>query len=327
MSGFNWVDLVAFSVLIYFVYQGFASGFLASVLNLVSTALSFVLAVTYYSEVSSLLGPRLNLSGNLSPIIAFFVLLIVGEVIFGYLSSRVYLLLSSFLKLLPPLYYVDKFLGILPSLLIGVVLITSVLFLPLTLPIQSDLKSTIQNSWWGRTILPKALAYEPALESYLGKLPTRNLLYVITKEPDSNETIKLNLPFQKNLTVDEASEKKMLELVNQERTPRGLKALRMDPTIREVARAHSLDMFKRDYFSHYTLEGLSPFDRMKAGGVTFLSAGENIAYAPTVEIAHQGLMNSPGHRENILRPEFGRVGIGIIDGGIFGKMFTQDFAN
>ena len=61
--------------------------------------------------------------------------------------------------------------------------------------------------------------------------------------------------------------------------------------------------------------------------IKFISAGENLAYAPTVEIAHQGLMNSPGHRENILRPSFGRVGIGVIDGGVYGKMFTQDFAD
>jgi len=72
---------------------------------------------------------------------------------------------------------------------------------------------------------------------------------------------------------------------------------------------------------------LSPFDRMRQGGARFRAAGENIALAPTVEVAHNGLMNSPGHRENILNPAFGRVGIGVEDGGLHGKMFTQNFTD
>ena len=51
------------------------------------------------------------------------------------------------------------------------------------------------------------------------------------------------------------------------------------------------------------------------------------ALAPTVVIAHEGLMNSPGHRANILNPRFRRVGIGVADGGMHGKMFTQNFAD
>ena len=86
-------------------------------------------------------------------------------------------------------------------------------------------------------------------------------------------------------------------------------------------------MFARGYFAHATPEGRDPFERMREAKVSFLTAGENIALAPTLEIAHTGLMNSPGHRANILRPQFGRVGIGIVDGGIHGLMVTQDFRN
>ena len=62
-------------------------------------------------------------------------------------------------------------------------------------------------------------------------------------------------------------------------------------------------------------------------GYIYDSAGENLALAPTLEIAHQGLMNSQGHRENILSPDFHKIGIGVIDGGIYGKMFVQEFTN
>jgi uncharacterized protein YkwD len=61
-------------------------------------------------------------------------------------------------------------------------------------------------------------------------------------------------------------------------------------------------MFQQGFFAHVDQDGRSPFDRMKAGNVTFGAAGENLALAPTVQIAHDGLMNSPGHRANILNP-------------------------
>ena len=93
---------------------------------------------------------------------------------------------------------------------------------------------------------------------------------------------------------------------------RDLKPLVADDALREVARRHSLEMFQRDYFSHTSPTTGSPFDRMRAASILFVVAGENLAFAPNVDIAHRGLMNSPGHRANILRPEFGRIGIGAI---------------
>jgi uncharacterized protein YkwD len=119
----------------------------------------------------------------------------------------------------------------------------------------------------------------------------------------------------------------MLQLVNEERAKEGLKALKADPEIQVVARRHSADMFARGYFSHVTPEGKDPFDRMRAGGVKFLAAGENLALAQTLSIAHTGLMNSPGHRANILHNSFGRLGIGVLDAGIRGLMITQNFRN
>jgi uncharacterized protein YkwD len=117
----------------------------------------------------------------------------------------------------------------------------------------------------------------------------------------------------------------MLVLINQERAKAGLAALAWDEDLAKVARAHSTDMFARGYFAHKNPDGLSPFDRMANAGITFKAAGENLAYAATVELAHGGLMRSPGHRANILEKDFGRVGIGIIDAGPYGKMFTQSF--
>ena len=119
----------------------------------------------------------------------------------------------------------------------------------------------------------------------------------------------------------------MLILVNKERAAKGLKPVKADEELAKVARKHSMDMFVRGYFSHYTPEGKNPFDRMKKDNIVFLTAGENLALSQTLDMAHDGLMKSPGHRANILHPTFGRLGIGILDGGIYGLMITQNFRN
>jgi uncharacterized protein YkwD len=138
----------------------------------------------------------------------------------------------------------------------------------------------------------------------------------------------VSLPFKvETPKIREDLEAKMLVLVNQERQKVGLKPLKFDAEMLVVARAHSKDMFARRFFSHETPDGLSPFDRMKKAKVRYLAAGENLALGPTLSICHNGLMNSPGHRANILSKAFGRVGIGVLDGGIYGLMVTQNFRN
>ena len=151
-------------------------------------------------------------------------------------------------------------------------------------------------------------------------------LNFIAVKPEGGETTSLGFKSTKN-SVDELSENKMLGLVNDERTSRGLKPLQMDKKLQGVARAHSKDMLEKGYFSHTSQDGKSPFDRMHDAGITFLVAGENLALAPDVDIAHNGLMNSPGHRANILTADFGKVGIGVIDVGVYGKMFSQEFTD
>lgn len=124
------------------------------------------------------------------------------------------------------------------------------------------------------------------------------------------------------LTKDE---KLMLDLVNKERVKAGLKPLEVDMRLVDISRKKSKDMIEKNYFGHISPTYGSPFDALKNAGISYRYAGENIAGAPTVEKAHEALMNSPGHRANILNPNFNKVGIGIVDGGPYGKMFTQTF--
>lgn len=117
----------------------------------------------------------------------------------------------------------------------------------------------------------------------------------------------------------------MVGLVNAERAKVGLPALTVDPALTRLARMKSADMVARDYFGHISPAYGSPFDMLRANGITYRAAGENLAAATNLALAFDGLMRSPGHRANILRAEFTHIGIGVVPGGPYGITFTQLF--
>lgn len=117
----------------------------------------------------------------------------------------------------------------------------------------------------------------------------------------------------------------MLDLVNQERAKAGVAPLQMDSKLVEIARLKSQDMIDKNYFAHTSPTYGDPFQMMRSFGVTYTTAGENLAGNPSLTGAHTSLMNSPGHRANILNPDFTHIGIGVVKGGKYGMMITQLF--
>ncbi|MGI6706363.1 MAG: CAP domain-containing protein [Clostridia bacterium] len=120
-------------------------------------------------------------------------------------------------------------------------------------------------------------------------------------------------------------QKKMLELVNSERTKRGLKPLVFDAELARVATIKAQDMVDNNYFSHTSPTYGSPFTMMKNFGIRYTYAGENLAGHNSVENAHTGLMNSDGHRANILNSNFTHIGIGVAKSPRYGYVFVQMF--
>jgi hypothetical protein len=122
----------------------------------------------------------------------------------------------------------------------------------------------------------------------------------------------------------------MLRFLNRDRKDFGLLPLKMQFDLRDVAREHSKDMARKDYFDHVNFKGDTPADRLAIARVTDSTTGENLAkiggYPEPVKEAEEGLMKSPGHRANILNKEFNCVGIGVVKSkdGVF--YFTQNFA-
>jgi uncharacterized YkwD family protein len=153
----------------------------------------------------------------------------------------------------------------------------------------------------------------------IGSVPENQVQPVV--EEDNDEGTRQVTPAAR-LTEDE---QRMVTLINQERTKRGLEPLKVDMEVTKIARLKSEDMVENNYFSHYSPTYGSPFDMLKSYGVEYVYAGENIAGNRSVERAHESLMNSQGHRENILKREFTHVGIGIARSDRYGYIFTQMF--
>ena len=118
-------------------------------------------------------------------------------------------------------------------------------------------------------------------------------------------------------------EAQVVELTNVERAKYGLAPLEMYSPLMAVAREKSEDMARNNYFSHTSPTYGSPFDQMKAAGISYRAAGENIAQGQrTPEEVVQAWMNSEGHRANILKANFTHIGVGYVENGNY---WTQQF--
>lgn len=317
----NWVDLLIIVFLLFYAWEGFERGFLALLAEMGSFVLSFLAGLRFYPFAAKLLIDNFTLSRGVANALGFVLIVVGTEVVLGVVTTSLY-------RLIPPRWlssWWNRTLGFLPAVVDGLILVSFLLTALVGLPVSGAIKYNVLNSRLGSALVRQTRGLEKSLSQVFGGAIQETLNF-LTVKTGSRETVDLRFKTSE-LAVDAASEQTMLRLVNQARFGHGLGPLTMDVKLQQVARAHSRDMFVRGYFSHVDPDGHDPFDRMRAAGIQFETAGENLAYAPSVEIAHEGLMNSPGHRANILNPDFGKVGLGVIDGGVYGKMFTQEFTN
>lgn len=118
-------------------------------------------------------------------------------------------------------------------------------------------------------------------------------------------------------------EQRVVELTNQERKKHGLSPLVVNSKLTESAKAKSQDMAEHDYFNHTSPTYGSPFDMMDKLGISYQTAGENIAKGQsTPESVVQAWMDSEGHKANILNPKFTHIGVGFEKNEI---IWTQQF--
>lgn len=317
------VDIAIVALLLYTAYTGTKRGAVLIGLELVSFIAATVVALLGYHLAGAWVKALIHLATPLSNVVGFIAVWVVIE-ISSAVIIRLTLLrrLTRHIQLSIPNQIGGSFLNVVKWLLI--VLLSLIVFAGL--PLSASTKQVIIGAYFPRHLL----ASTTQLQSWLGHGLGHDLgdslnFFTVTAEPESEQRIELG--YTTTGSPDPADEEAMLGLINHERTTRGLSPLTMNTQARQLARSYSAEMFAQGYFSHIDPQGHTPFDRMRAAGIRFDTAGENLALAPTLPLAHQGLMNSPGHRANILSPNYHTVGIGIIDGGPYGLMITQDFTD
>ncbi len=316
----NAVDLFLIFIVLLSLWIGWQKGFISGAIDLLSWIVSLVVAFFWHQEVASFLNANTSLTVWAKPV-AFVSLLIISRILVSIIFNRL-------LWNVPPETHsstINKTFGLMPGFINGLMNAAIIAALLLLIPFSPTISATAHDSV-AADKLAKPLQWfdarlSPIFDEALKRPVNPQSIY-----PDPEETVKL--PFKvKDAEQRSDLEIKMIGLVNEERAKQGLRKLNYDPALTPVARQHSDDMFTRGYFSHYSLEGKTVSDRLRVADVGFLTAGENLALAPTLNSAHTGLMNSPGHRANILHTSYGRIGIGILDGGIRGLMVTQIFKN
>ena len=124
------------------------------------------------------------------------------------------------------------------------------------------------------------------------------------------------------LTADELE---TFNLINQQRINNGLSALKIDSEVQRVARIKAQDMVNNNYFDHNSPTYGTPFNMLKNFGISYNSAGENIAGNSSNSAAVTAWMNSSGHRANILNGSYNYTGIGVVSSPKYGKIYVQMF--
>lgn len=315
----NWIDLVLLLIILLAAWAGYKRGFILGSLELLSWLGSLAAAFFLYQYLAVVLQKVIPSLGVWTMPLAFLIVLIILRILFSMAVTAILRMTHRDAHSTTA----NRALGILPGLVNGCIYAVIISALLLVLPLSDGLSASARDSrianefgnqvaWLDETLAP---VFDEAVRKSMTKMTI-----------ESNETVKLNFTVQ-NAKPRPDLEAKMLEMVNEERAREGLQPLAADTALTRVARMHSQDMFARGYFAHMSPEGTTPSDRVRAAGIRYLITGENLALGPTLKICHTGLMNSPGHRANILHKSYGRVGIGILDGGLRGLMVSQEFKN
>ena len=319
---FNWIDWIIFFIVLYQVIDGWDKGILSLVSNTLAFVASLWIAVRFHAQVGGFFVQKFGIPAVWTNVLGYLIIAFPSEMMINTI-------LESPMRRIPQAVmgsFINKWLGSLFAVVNSLVFVAYLLLIILAIPSRGSVKHDIKSSMVASKLVLLSERFGGTIQSSLDSI-TREALKFVTITPKSKERLNLDIsPESGQLTIDAISEAQMIALVNSERSTRGYRQLERDDRLTDIARKHSMDMLKRRYFSHFSPEGHDVGYRAKQGSITYRLIGENLAYAPDGATAHAGLMNSEGHRKNILDPEWTMIGIGVIDGDIYGKMFTQVFS-
>lgn len=318
----NWIDGIFVAIVLFFALTN--NGFISSAFEILGFIFSFLSSFKLYPVFSKILISKSLISKSLADALSFFIVWIISEAVF-------FIIIKFILKKVPQKFIkkrINKILGVFPGAAKGVVIFIFILTFIFALPATDNIKKAIMNSKTGPPLINISQKVESSLKNIFQDAVSETLNFITIKQ---NSKTKIDLGFKlskNNLKKDAVSETAMFNLINKERRIKGFTSLKFDQQLTNTARQYAEEILTTGSFSHYSSkDNASPAQRLDRHAVQYEITGENLALAANVQIAHNGLMNSKGHRKNILSPDFCRVGIGVIDAGILGKIFVQEFTN
>ncbi len=320
----NLLDIGLILIVVLITASGVRRGFIIGMYELCLALVAFLLAARFYRPVADSIGNFIDARQAFLNLAAFIIVIIFFQSVAWLTIGPVVRYFRKATGIIPGSRLLDRIAGVVPGFIQGILAVTLVVLLLGAIPTTSKPDSVLDRSTVGLQL------YRQSSNFVLNTITAAglNLSDFVALTPRSGGDGYL-LPFTvtEGLHQNSDDEHAMFAMVNQERDIAGLPPLEFDESLAQVGRAHGIEMFNEGYFDHHSPITGTPFDRIGAAGIEYGLAGENLALAPNVEIAHNGLMDSPGHRANILEPGFRKIGIGAISSDRHGTMYVQVFTD
>lgn len=309
-------DIILTVCIITFTWLGYKQGFINSSFGLIKWAGALLVATLLFIPFSSWLMQSFIIEKEWQRPLSF-------AIVFAAALFLLSLLFSSLQKIIPYASrydFVNKITGVIPGFITGV-LAAIMLARIINASVWIDPGKKQEQTFLLASMLNATVVVDNTINTVFSE--------PVQQVSGANETVFTDAELFKSAVfkAEPGLENKMLLLVNTERMQRGLPMLVSDAALQQAAYNHAADMFTRGYFAHNSPEGATPFDRMKGLGITYKIAGENLAHSYNLDTAHTGLMNSPGHKANILNKRYGKIGVAVLQSDTKGLMVVQEFSN
>jgi uncharacterized protein YkwD/uncharacterized membrane protein required for colicin V production len=305
--------------------RGWLRGFVKELLDLVGLIVGLVVAFRVSAPLGDFLSDRFDVTPEWARIgagIALFLIVSAGLATAAHYIGKV--------MRLPGMNLANRLAGSGFALAWGIGLILVVASVLRALPMPSAIDDGLDDSAVVSVLAAPESPTQQAFQRVVGDevLDTLLALAPLIGERnvvlDGNDTVEIPPAGPDELTTNPAAADEVFLLLNEARTGAGESPLAWSDALAAVAMGHALDMYTNGFVSHVSPTTGTIGDRIRSARVPLVSVGENLALAATPRAVHAGFMDSDGHRANILRPGFDRVGVAAVDGPL-GLMVVQVF--
>ena len=319
------IDLVIIAFLGLLLMRGWTRGFVREAMDLVGLLLGTLLAFRLAPLMGAIIGAVFGASDEVARLIGGFVIFFAVGIGAAFATREV-----ERRAHMPGLNLVNRAGGAGLAAAWGTFLATLILTMGVVLPMPPAVANSIDDSAIAQRLTDPDGVAQSVFTGLAGDriietmLELRDVVGTRKVVVDPGSTVEIPPADPEDLERSTEDARAIHELVNEARAREGLQPLSWDAEVAEVAHGHAREMYLEGYFAHQSPTTGTVGDRLQASGISYSVAGENLALAATVNEVHTGLMDSPGHRANILSDAYHRIGIAVVRGPL-GLMTVQVF--